>query len=364
MFGWHTAGRNRPKEKAVGVSDSVQISDQVQAWLRPLDGEHGACGPDLEYDNAFLSLQQAAAGKPETQFQAAEPPDWRAVRAQAEALFDSTRDLRVALLWARAAVQLDGLAGFVEGLSAGVGLLRVFGDELHPRPDDGDDYARMNTLALLADPAGLLGDLRQAVVAQIRGVGVLRLRDVELAHNPALAGEDETVHGPESVRRMLADAIEQGAQVEAQLRNAQSLLRELADWLDAHPGTDTQPDLRPARQLLYALQQLLPQAADALPATEGADGAGAETGSARPSAGFSGGIGSRADALRAIDAICAYLERAEPSNPAQLLLRRAQRLIDCNFLELVKELAPGSLSDVARIMGVDPDQVGGPASSG
>lgn len=345
------------------MSDSVQISEQVQAWLRPLGGEQGACGPDLEYDNAFLSLQQAAAGKPETQFQAAEPPDWRTVRGEAEALLDSTRDLRVAMLWARGVVQLDGLAGLVQGLALCIGLLREFGDELHPRPEDGDDYARMNSLALLADSAGLLGDLRQAVVVQVRGVGSLRLRDFELAHNPALAADDETVHGPEAVRRMLADAIEQGAEVQSQLSSAQALLRELGEWLDAHPGSETQPDLRPARQLLHALALHLPQAAEGGDAAEPAADEGG-TAAGRPAAGFSGGIGSRADALRAIDAICAYLERAEPSNPAQLLLRRAQRLIDCNFLELVKELAPGSLPDVARIMGIDPDQVGGPTSGG
>lgn len=345
------------------MSDSVQISEQVQAWLRPLGGEQGACGPDLEYDNAFLSLQQAAAGKPETQFQAAEPPDWRTVRGEAEALLDSTRDLRVAMLWARGVVQLDGLAGLVQGLALCIGLLREFGDELHPRPEDGDDYARMNSLALLADPAGLLGDLRQAVVVQVRGVGSLRLRDFELAQNPALAADDETVHGPEAVRRMLADAIEQGAEVVAQLSSAQALLRELGEWLDAHPGSETQPDLRPARQLLHALALHLPQAAEGGDEAEPAAGEGGAA-AGRPAAGFSGGIGSRADALRAIDAICAYLERAEPSNPAQLLLRRAQRLIDCNFLELVKELAPGSLPDVARIMGIDPDQVGGPTSGG
>lgn len=346
------------------MSDSVQISEQVRAWLQPLGAEQGACGPDLEYDNAFLALQQAAAGKPETQFQAAEPPDWRSVRRAAEDLLGVTRDLRIALLWARAAVQLEGLAGLVDGLALSVGLLREFGDELHPRPDDGDDYARMNALALLADPAGLLGDLRQAVVAQVRGVGSLRLRDFELVHNPALAAEDETVHGAEAVRRMLADAIEQGAEVRGQLADAQALLRELGEWLDAHPGSDAPPDLKPARQLLYALQQQLPAQSEAPNAASGETGGDDSPVGERVVAGFSGGVASRSDAIRAIDAVCAYLERAEPSNPAQLLLRRAQRLIDCNFLELVKELAPGSLSDVARIMGVDPDQVGGPTSAG
>ena len=49
------------------------------------------------------------------------------------------------------------------------------------------------------------------------------------------------------------------------------------------------------------------------------------------------------------------LPRPEPTNPAQLLLRRAARAIDKNFLELVRELAPDAVKDVARIMGVDPN---------
>ena len=72
---------------------------------------------------------------------------------------------------------------------------------------------------------------------------------------------------------------------------------------------------------------------------------------------LSGGVHSREDALRAIDMVCEYLESAEPTNPAQLLLRRARRMINRNFLQLMKELAPDALSEVARVMGVDPDTV-------
>jgi type VI secretion system protein ImpA len=68
-------------------------------------------------------------------------------------------------------------------------------------------------------------------------------------------------------------------------------------------------------------------------------------------------VDSRQDAIRAIDLVCAYLERSEPTNPAQLFLRRAGRVIDKNFMQLVDELAPDSLKDVARIMGVDPSSI-------
>ena len=68
-------------------------------------------------------------------------------------------------------------------------------------------------------------------------------------------------------------------------------------------------------------------------------------------------VDSRQDAVRAIELVCVYLERNEPTNPAQLLLRRAARVIDKNFLQLVDELAPDAVKDVARIMGVDPRSI-------
>ena len=58
--------------------------------------------------------------------------------------------------------------------------------------------------------------------------------------------------------------------------------------------------------------------------------------------------------------ICEYLERAEPTNPAPLFLKRARQLIGQNFLQLLKALAPQALSDVAGMVGVDPDAVESP----
>lgn len=68
-------------------------------------------------------------------------------------------------------------------------------------------------------------------------------------------------------------------------------------------------------------------------------------------------MATREDALRAIDLVIAYLEKAEPTNPAPLFLRRARQLVNHNFLQLMKVLAPDALHEVARIVGVDPDTV-------
>ena len=54
----------------------------LESLLAPLPGD-APCGANLEYDPAFQALEEAAAGKPERQYDRiypAEPPDWPAVR--------------------------------------------------------------------------------------------------------------------------------------------------------------------------------------------------------------------------------------------------------------------------------------------
>lgn len=338
--------------------DLDTLNRQAQAWLAPLDGDDGPCGPDLEYDNAFLELATAAEGKPETQFERGVPPDWRAVRSAAEGLLDRTRDLRVALLWLRAAVNLDGAAALLPGLQLVHGLLQAHWDQLHPRPDDGDEpFARSSALAMLPSMEGLLGDLLNARLAHVKGVGDLRLRDVEVACAHLSAREGDPTYGREQIARML-DGADEDQTVWSRLQAAQQGLRQLGELLDERFGPGSGADLKPLLDLhthALALHQGAADTAAAAPAEAGDGGAPVR---AAPGAALAGSVNSRADALRAIDMVCAYLERHEPTNPAPLFLRRAAALIDRNFLELLKELAPSALDDVARIVGVDPGSVG------
>lgn len=60
---------------------------------------------------------------------------------------------------------------------------------------------------------------------------------------------------------------------------------------------------------------------------------------------------SRHDALLALESVCRYLERTEPSHPAPLLLRRAQRLMHMNFREIVRDMAPAALPQLDALTG-------------
>ena len=337
---------------------------QAEAWLEPLGGDNGPCGADLEYDNDFLELSKAAEGKPETQFERGSPPDWRAVRAQSEEIFERTRDLRVALMWTRAVVGLEGVAALAAGLKLINGMLGANWDTVHPLPDpaDNDPYARANALAILPRMEGGLGELLNARLLLIKGLGDIRLRDVEVAFGNLSAREGETAYTREQLERILVTADQEGAGLREMLLATQQALKELAGLMDERFGSGSSADLKPLLDLFAHALALVPapQMADEAGAEAGGDGsAEATTGAGAGSKGaLSGAVNSRADAVRAIELICAYLERHEPTNPAQLFLRRARGLLERNFLELLKELAPNALDDVARIVGVDPESVG------
>jgi type VI secretion system protein ImpA len=338
---------------------------QVESWLEPLGGDDGPSGVDLEYDNDFLELSKAAEGKPETQFERGAPPDWRAVRAQSEEIFERTRDLRVALMWTRAVVGLEGVPALAAGLKLINGMLGAGWDTVHPLPDpsDNDPYARANALAILPRMEGGLGELLNARLLLIKGLGDIRLRDVEVAFGNLSAREGETAYTREQLERILVTADQEGAGLRDMLLATQQALKDLAGLMDERFGSGSGADLKPLRDLFVHALTLVPapQAADEAEAQAdgegGVEAAAAGAGAAGKGA-LSGAVNSRADAVRAIELICAYLERHEPTNPAQLFLRRARGLLERNFLELLKELAPGALDDVARIVGVDPGTVG------
>src|SRR4051812_29752047 len=168
---------------------------ELESLLAPL-ADDAPCGADLEYDPAFLTLQEAAAGKPEQQYGdtliPAQEPDWRVVHEQALKLAARTRDLRVAAWLARSGARGEGPVGAVRGLQLVQGLVERHWDHVHPQLDAGDNNdptARMNALSPLVHNGAGLADLRAASLTGKRGA--LTVRDIELAlgHAEPLPGE-------------------------------------------------------------------------------------------------------------------------------------------------------------------------------
>lgn len=338
------------------------VPESFEPLAAPL-ADDAPSGPDLSYDPDFMALEVAGAGKPERQYgdtvYPAEPPDWENVYALARGLAERTRDLRVATWLTRAATRLHGLRGAASGFALVRGLVEGQWSTVHPapEPEDGDDPVfRLSAVGpLFAGPA-FVADLRAAALTPARGS--MRVREVELGLGLAEPFGDETAPSREGLLQGVSALVGEYPDLPDLARRLDEAARGLASALDARAGGSDAPDARPLLALTRALVTSTGTGeADDAQATPAA-GAGSDTADAPAparSGGASGGAGeirSRADALRELERVCAWLERNEPSNPAPLLIRRAQRLINMNFLDIMRDLAPEAYDQVARLSGI------------
>jgi type VI secretion system protein ImpA len=54
-----------------------------------------------------------------------------------------------------------------------------------------------------------------------------------------------------------------------------------------------------------------------------------------------------------LDVLCKYYETYEPSSPVPILLKRAKALVNANFMEVLRNLAPDALGQIELIKGPD-----------
>ncbi|MBN3793009.1 type VI secretion system protein TssA, partial [Burkholderia sp. Ac-20353] len=62
-------------------------------------------------------------------------------------------------------------------------------------------------------------------------------------------------------------------------------------------------------------------------------------------------VTSRDDVRIGLEKFCRYFEQHEPSHPAPLLMRRAQRLLALDFYEIMRDLVPESLPKLDLLSG-------------
>lgn len=339
----------------------------LEALAQPASSEPPS-GPNLQYSPEYANLERAAAGKPERQVGAAivpaEPPDWRAVRDQSAALLASSKDLRVAALLVRALVETEGF----EGLAGGLQLVRRLVEEqwptLHPMLDaeDNDDPTfRVNAMAALTH-RDVLQAIRAAPLVTSKAFGSVSLRalDASAAPRPAPSAGAKPAAPPGPSAGALEAAFQQVtpealAQATATLARCSQEAAALAlGWSERLPSSG--PDFTELRRTLAQAHQSVrtrmeQRQGDAAPAGDAATNGAASEAAEAPAAAIRGEVRSRDDVLRAIDAICAYYARAEPSSPVPLLLQRCRRMVTMSFVDILKEMLPESVAGLQKIAG-------------
>jgi type VI secretion system protein ImpA len=387
-----------PSGEDCGYSFELQVMDALAEYLceraaveelrrqsrQPFSGENE--DSDRRNAEAFLKDAERKAdslaanckellGRNVTPALACENIDSRA----AELLSRRGKDLRVVKALAVSWLQARGAEGLRDGVLLFEALLERFPDTVHPRPDEDDPSdvsARAMVLSEIVAGKGFANLLRESVVLN-SAAGNIVMRDAEVLERNLDPDPDR----PASVEQYrgvvrLALARELGVAPDAVADEAmqQRLVSLRRPLLDASQAMDRLMGRFEAGSVRGdAVQALLDRMSRQL--GEIADQSGAFAASAAVNdalgdqsavvavqasvkgggAGGGGRLQTREDARRQILEICAFLEGLEPSHPAPLFLRRAERLLGArNYFELVRDMTPDALSEVSRITGHQP----------
>lgn len=333
-------------------------------------------GENLEYDPTFTDMELAAQPGEETQIgeevTEAEDPDYAEVRKHAIAVLERSHDVRAAVFLADAIQQTEGLTGFTDVTTYIRGCVEQYWDTCHPELDEDDDNdptMRINAIqGLCGQPGGLAGpslvyrSLRRTALTDSRNFGRLSVRDMEIADGVMPAPASMT-NPPDSATVSAAFQDTDDEVLEATVA-AINLATENIQAISAAFDENTPgfgPDLDPAIKLLRQMTRHISKYSSVVEVdsedsgdeeTAGANGGG---GAIQPGGGGGGSISSPTDVANTLDRIISYYARAEPSSPIPILLTRAKRLVNADFLTIMADMAPQGIDNVHLIGGIEDD---------
>jgi type VI secretion system protein ImpA len=361
----------------MGVLDVDQLLEPVS--------EESPCGEDLEYDLEYGELERAAQPVADQQIGNTvverQEPDWRTVRDLASGLFQRTKDLRVAVLLARAVVHIDGIAGFGDALAVLRGLVERYWDSVHPRldpDDDNDPTFRVNTLLALCDREACLRAVMESPLVESSALGSFSYRDYLVASGELPPRTDQPPEMSTIEAVLMNEDLNNLNQRAVMLQNACDSVRAIESAVTEAVGISRSASLQPIEDLLTKMSRLLGGYLERRGFSEVKEEAPVEEESPQfetselssdvsedpaiaPPTPVSDKVSSRDDVIRLLDKICDYYSEHEPSSPVPLLLNRAKRVAKMSFLELLRELAPSGLDQAEALGGSsgNPSEDGG-----
>ncbi len=330
----------------------MQIADS--ALLNAIADEN-PCGEDLEDTQLLASFDgyrlfgQPAPLSSET--------DWREIRDRSLEALERSKDFRLLTHLACAVLRTDGVSPFVQTLSVAAHWLKEWGNEVFPRVDE-DSILRRNALNGFADRMAVVDGVRRATLLTHRQLGPISIRDIEIATGQLAPSEGESAPMDEAQLNALlaATADEELRTLAGQLGEAVQSLKSMEDAMRSQGGAQAAPEFDAlATPLARTVKRVTDHLATRSPVTSGDTDASSDGASGHAGGGGAiavGGIRTRDDATRALDAVAAFFRTNEPSSPIPLLIERAKRLVAKDFLEVLAELAPEALAPARAASGV------------
>jgi type VI secretion system protein ImpA len=272
------------------------------------------------------------------------PPDWGEIRDEALSGLSTSKDLRVLAYLSAATLRTEGISAFAETLGIASHWLAVYPTQVYPLIDE-DALFRQNALNCFADPVAVIDGLRRSPLVSHRQHGRFSIRDVDLVAGDLQPSGNEAKPDEAHIRAAFdATPLADLKTLRSTIDGGLSAIKSIDSTMREANGVEFAPSFEALSALFKKMAAYLGTRVAAHPEniSEAAagDGAGGEAGSAVLAV---GGIKSRQDAIRALEAAAEFFRRNEPSSPIPLFLDRAKRLVSKDFLEVLADVAPDAL---------------------
>ena len=337
----------------------------IEEFLKDIVPDN-VCGDDLQYDPAFIELEQAIKGKPEQQMGdtvvEAEPPNWREIKKTSEALLARTTDLRVLMCYLRALIAQEGFSGLQDGLA----LLKVAvenrWDNLHPQldpDDDNDPTERVNVLMSLCDHDTILKSLQQTPLIESKSLGRFNIREISIASGKSPATSHEKEVSQTTIDGAIQDAeLDQLQQTFHFITTSLENLTQTESLVTAYVGVSEAPSFADLGVFLKDCKVFLADALvargvgqEALEEDIGSDDDAGQGGAVGVQKSLSGVINNNQDVIKTLNLVCDYYKKHEPSSPVPMFIERALRLVGKNFMDALNDIAPAGIDEAKLILG-------------
>lgn len=326
------------------------MSVDVEALIVPVADDNPA-GPDMSYHAARQEIESAFERSISDDSTGGAEADWRETIRQIETQATETRDIWLPVYLMRAGAKAGQLDTVESGAELLAGLLENLWGSVHPQLDDYGFQGRKGPCESLTRLSEFLNPFRDVVLLDHPRLGSYSARDFERFREN---GASEEGYG--MFRALIEETSDEDLQaIVERISGITNSIRRVDVVLVAKADGDTGTNFQPTYEMLEQVRKgvaafLQGQPEGDAEAISGANGAGYADAERPAGPNFSGGIDSREDVVRAMDAIADYYKRKEPGSPVPFALRRARVWVSLDFLEVLEDIAPNSLDEARRVL--------------
>jgi type VI secretion system protein ImpA len=319
---------------------------ELEDLMQPVSAD-AVAGPDLAYDPKRQEIEAAFEAARLADRGEGEAPDWPAIIRLIKDQAKLTKDATLAVYLARAGARAQRLADVALGCAFLAGMFETWWDQIHPSLQEYGFQGRKGACESLASIGDFLGPLRRVVLVSHARLGQFTAEQVE-----AFATHGDSAENVGMFRAAVAEIDK--AEIEASLSAIEEIrgaITRVDTVLTAKAEGDTATNFAATYEALDSIRNSVVAATGVgAPAPAAADSGQGDSAQAPQAAGMKASIESRADVIRAIEAIVDYYSRHEPGSPIPLVLDRAKAWGNMDFLSILNDINPSGAEDAKRVL--------------